>query len=243
MLYKRGFTFPLLRCLTSEEGEYVLREIHEGVCENHSGSRNLAAKALRQDYYWPTMKNDARELVRRCQKCQFFSKIPRRAPEDLNNLVSPWPFAQWGIDLIGPLPMGKGQVKYAVVAVDYFTKWAEAEPLATITEKRVTDFVWRSIICRFGVPHTIITDNGKQFDNANFCEFCSNLGIKVSYASPAHPQTNGQVEAVNKIIKQLLKTKLEKKKGRWAEDLPEVLWVYRTTHKTATGETPFALSF
>ena len=69
------------------------------------------------------------------------------------------------------------------------------------------------------------------------------MGIKVSYASPAHPQTNGQVEAVNKIIKQLLKTKLEKKKGRWAEDLPEVLWVYRTTHKTTTGETPFALSF
>ena len=84
-----------------------------------------------------------------------------------------------------------GQVKYAVVAVDYFTKWAEAEPLATITEKKVTDFVWRSIICRFGVPHTIITDNGKQFDNANFREFCSNLGIKVSYASPTHPQTNG----------------------------------------------------
>ena len=87
------------------------------------------------------MKKDARELVRRCQKCQFFSKISRRAPEDLNNLVSPWPFAQWGIDLIGPLPMGKGQVKYAVVAADYFTKWAEAEPLATIIEKRVTDFV------------------------------------------------------------------------------------------------------
>ena len=93
-------------------------------------------------------------------------------------------------------------------------------------------------MCRFGVPHTIITDNGKQFDNANFQKFCSNLGIKVSYASSAHPQTNGQVEAINKIIKQL-----EKKKGRWAEDLPEVLWAYRTTHKTATGETPFALSF
>ena len=180
VLYKRGFTFPLLRCLTLEEGEYVLREIHEGVCGNHSGPRSLAEKALRQGYYWPTMKDDARALVRRCQKCQFFSRIPRRAPEDLNSLISPWPFAQWGIDLIGPLPMGKGQVKYAVVAIDYFTKWAEAEPLATITEKRVTDFVWRSIVCRFGVPHTIITDNGKQFDNTNFWEFCSNLGIKVS---------------------------------------------------------------
>ena len=139
--------------------------------------------------------------------------------------------------------MDKGQVKYAIITVDYFTKWAEAEPLATITERRTTDFIWCSIVCRFGLPQCIVTDNGKQFDNANFREFCWNLSIQVVYASPAHPQTNGQVEAMNKIIKHLLKTRLEGRKGAWAEQLPEVLWAYRTTHKTSIGETPFSLTF
>ncbi|KAK1404554.1 hypothetical protein POM88_004159 [Heracleum sosnowskyi] len=70
----------------------------------------------------------------------------------------------WGIDLIGELPKAKGSVKYAVVAVDYFTKWAEAEPLATITAKKLIDFVYRAIVCRFGIPYKLISDNGKQFD-------------------------------------------------------------------------------
>ena len=161
MLYKRGFTLPLLQCLTAEEADYVLREIHEGICSNHFGSKNLAEQVLCQGYYWPTMKNDARELVRQCEKCQYFFRIPRRALENLNNLVGPWPFAQYGVDLIGPLPIGKGQVKYAIIAVDYFMKWVEAEPLTTITERRTTNFIWHSIICHFGIPHTIVIDNGK----------------------------------------------------------------------------------
>ena len=132
-------------------------------------------------------------------------------------MIGPWPFAQWGVDIIGPLPTGKGQVKYAIVAVDYFTKWVEAEPLAKITEKKTTDFIWKSIVCRFGVPNTIVTDNGPQFDNTRYIEFCQNLGIKNVYSSPHHPQANGQIEAINKIIKNHLKTKLGELKGAWAE--------------------------
>ncbi|MGV7994897.1 integrase catalytic domain-containing protein, partial [Mycobacterium kansasii] len=82
---------------------------------------------------------------------------------------------QWGIDIIGPLPTGKRQVKFAIVAVDYFTKWAEAEPVAKITEQKVIDFVWKNIICRFGVPRTIVSDNGRQFDNERFKGMCREL--------------------------------------------------------------------
>ncbi|CAL8174647.1 unnamed protein product [Prunus armeniaca] len=87
----------------------------------------------------------------------------------------------------GPMPEGKGQVKYVVVAVNYFTKWAEAEALATITAARIETFVWQNIVCRFGIPNAIVTDNGRQFDNAKFRQFCSNLKIKLCFASPAHP--------------------------------------------------------
>ena len=83
----------------------------------------------------------------------------------------------WGIDLIGELPKAKGGVKYAVVAVDYFTKWAEAEHLATITAKKLKDFVYRSIVCRFGIPYKLISDNGKQFDNKEMREFCDSQDI------------------------------------------------------------------
>ncbi|CAL8175330.1 unnamed protein product [Prunus armeniaca] len=178
-----------------------------------------------------------------CDKCQRFSNIPQLPAEPLTAMVIPWPFTQWGLDLIGPMPEGKGQVKYAAVAVDYFTKWAEAEALATITAARIETFVWQNIVCRFGIPNAIVTDNGRQFDNAKFRQFCSNLKIKLCFASPAHPQSNGQVEAVNKIIKKTLKTKLDQAKGCWPELLPEVLWAYRTTFRTSTGETPFSLSF
>ncbi|CAL8164130.1 unnamed protein product [Prunus armeniaca] len=83
-------------------------------------------------------------------------------------MASSLSFAQWGLDLIGPMPDGKGQIKYAIVAVDYFTKWAEVEALVTITTTRIETFVWQNIIHRFGIPHTIVTDNGQQFDNAKF---------------------------------------------------------------------------
>ncbi|XP_022156791.1 uncharacterized protein LOC111023625 [Momordica charantia] len=97
------------------------------------------------------------------------------------------------------------KVKYAVVAVDYFTKWAEAEALSTITEARVTNFIWTNVLCRFGIPNAIVTDNGRQFDNAKFKDFCRKLGISHLFSSPAQPKANGQVEAVNKIIKRGIK--------------------------------------
>ena len=144
---------------------------------------------------------------------------------------------------LGPLPIGKGQCKFIIIAVDYFTKWAEAEPLATITEQKIRNFVWRAIICRFSISRALVSDNGKQFDNAKFRDFCAELGIKNYYSSPAHPQSNGQAEVTIRTLKATLKTKLEDLKGKWVEYLPKVLWKHRTTSKSATQETPFTLAF
>ena len=242
-LYKRGFFTPFLKCIAGEDTEYVLREVHEGVCGNHIGARTLAGKVLRQGYYWPTMLKDATNLVRRCRICQEHAKISRLPAEPLTSVTSPWPFQQWGLDILGPLPISKGQCKFVIVAVDYFTKWAEAEPLSTITEQKIRNFVWRAVICRFGIPRALVSDNGKQFDNTKFRDFCAELGIKNYYSSPAHPQSNGQAEVTIRTLKAALKTKLEDLKGSWVEYLPEVLWAYRTTQKSATRETPFALAF
>ena len=134
-------------------------------------------------------------------------------------ISSPWPFARLGIDIIGPFPLGKKQLRFLIIAIGYFTKWVEAEPVAMITEAKITSFVWKDIICRFGVPCVIISNNGKQFNNPKFQKFCQDLGIKNHYSSPRHPQANGQIEVTNKSLLKIIKTQLE---GAWPEELPNI---------------------
>ena len=124
--------------------------------------------------------------------------------------------------------MGRGQVKFVVIAVDYFTKWTETEPLATITEKKGEGVVMKNILSRFGIPRALVSENGRQFDTPVFRQFCFSYGISNHYSSPKHPQTNGQAKVTNRTILQSIKTRLEKAKGLWVEELPTLLWAYRT---------------
>ena len=119
----------------------------------------------------------------------------------------------------------------------------EAEALATITEKNIRSFVWRCIICKFGIPRVLVSDNGKQFDNNAFRDFCSQLGIRNHYSSPAHSQANGQVEVTNRSLLKIIKTRFEGAKGIWPEELPSILWAYKTTTRTPMGKTPFQLTY
>ena len=129
------------------------------------------------------------------------------------------------------------------MAVDYFTKWAEAKALTNIRDMDVKKFVWKNIVTRFGVPDSLISDNGLQFDSKAFRAFCSDHDIKDRYSTPAYPQRNGQAEATNKAIMNGLKKRLDDAKGRSAEELPNVLWAYRTTPRRSIGETLFSLTY
>ncbi|KAK3031150.1 hypothetical protein RJ639_035148 [Escallonia herrerae] len=242
-LYKKSFSLPYLRCLRLSESIYALQEVHEGICGQHLGGRTLAQKILRQGYYWPTMQRDAIEFTRRWDKCQKFAPISHTPVVPLTSIVSPIPFAVWGMDLLGPFPMASGQRRFVIVAIEYFTKWTEAESLATITSAKCEDFFWKNVVCRFGVPRALVVDNGKQFHNKNFRTFCTNLSIDLRFTSVAHPQSNGQTENMNQSILQGLKKKLDEAKGAWVDELPKVLWAYRTTPHSVTGETPFLLCY
>ncbi|GKV24228.1 hypothetical protein SLEP1_g33863 [Rubroshorea leprosula] len=133
-------------------------------------------------------------------KCQFFAHLTHQPAEELTNLVAPWPFAQWGLDLLGPFIKGVGGITHLVVGVDYFTKWVEARPLSSLTSKKVEDFVFSSIICRYAIPNQIVADNGTQFNCSSFQDLCSSYGIKLQFTSVYHPESNGMVESVNKCI-------------------------------------------
>ena len=223
VLYKRGFSRQYLRCLSLEEADYVMREVHEGICGNHSRSRSLVHKLIRTGYYWPTMQKNAQTYVKACDKCQKFNNAIKQLMEVLTPMTTPWPFTQWGLDIISPFPIAMWQLKFLIVYIDYFTKWVEAEALATITEKNVRSFIWRNIVYRYEIPRVLVSDNGKQFDNNPFKDFCSQLGIKNHYSSPAHPQTNRQVEVTNRSLLEIIKIRLEGAKSVWLEKLPSVI--------------------
>ncbi|GKV11644.1 hypothetical protein SLEP1_g22884 [Rubroshorea leprosula] len=243
VLYKISFSLPFLQCLNPYEAEYALREVYEGVCGSHIGARTLAHKVLRQGYYWPNIYKDATHFVQRCLKCQFFAHLTHQPIEELTNLVAPWPFAQWGLDFLGPFVKGVGGVTHLIVGVDYFTKWVEGLALSSLTSKKVEDFVFSSIICRYGIPNQIVADNGTQFNCSSFRDFYSNYGIKLQFTSIYHPESNGMVEYVHKCILEGIKPRLEQHKAKWADELNNVLWAYRTTSRTTTGETPYHLAF
>ena len=122
VLYKRGFSRLYLRCLSHEEADYVMREVYEDICGNHSGAQSLVHKLIRAGYYWPTMLKDVQAYVKACDKCQRFSNFIRQPSEELTAMTAPWLFAQCGLDIIGPFLTGVKQLKFLVVGIDYFTK-------------------------------------------------------------------------------------------------------------------------
>ncbi|GKD66765.1 reverse transcriptase domain-containing protein, partial [Tanacetum coccineum] len=226
-----------------EEGKGLYAARQEVSCSMHSGPRSVLAKALRSGYYWPTMHMDARNLIRECSGCQVHHPMPRNPQEKLTPITSPCPFYKWGINIAGPFSKGPDKVKFLIVAMDYFTKWIEAKPVATITGAQVKKFVWDNIVCRFGLPGEIISDNGKQFRDNPFKDWCEKLCIRQCFASVKHPQANGLVERANISLGEGIRARLEEISKNWLEELSHVLWAHRTMIKTSNGETPFSLTY
>jgi hypothetical protein len=243
-LYKHGVYSPLLKCLSRTEGQELMKEIHAGLCGSHIGSRPLLGKVFRQGFYWPKAASDAAELVQKCENCQRCAKYQQQ-PSSLTQLIQPtWPLQRWGLDLLGPLPPAQGNLKYVVVGVEYFSKWIEAKPLATITSATVHKFFWQNIVCRFGVPKVITMDNETQFDAKTFKDFCDRIGTKIHFASVRHPESNGLVERANGIIMTgIMKLIFNHPRGKWPDELIKVVWSHSTTVSRSTGFTPFKLLF
>ena len=188
------------------------------------------------------MRQDAENYAKRCDRCQRYAPIPHMPYETLNPVTSPWLFGQWEMDIVSPLPVAAAQKKFLLMTTDYFSKWIEVEAYTNIKDKDVSKFVWKNIICRFRIPQVIIANNEPQFDNIAFRTFGLELNIKNLYSTSRYPQSNRQVEATNKTLFSVLKKRLEKAKGKWVDELPGVLWVYRVTPGQPTGTTHFALA-
>ncbi|MCO5606291.1 hypothetical protein L7F22_060478 [Adiantum nelumboides] len=152
-------------------------------------------------------------------------------------------FEKWGIDAIGPLPRAANGKLYILVAIDYMTRWVEAQSVARINEKTVSKFVYTNIFSRFGTPLEIIFDNGSRFRKGLLIEVCEELNIQHRHSTPYHPQLNGLVEKTNGIIGRIIKKMVQSKPKLWDIFLDGALWAYRTTYSDATQFTPFHLVY
>ncbi|GJX15958.1 reverse transcriptase domain-containing protein [Tanacetum coccineum] len=191
VLFKKGYLIPMLRC--------------------------VVRKAIRQGYYWPTMHEDAKKEVEKCDSCQIHAHVPRLPKTLLTSIMAPWPFYQWAMDILGPLPPARGGAKFVIVEIDYFTKWIEAKPLVKIT--------------------------GNELVNDPFKSWCGRFEIHQMNTTVAHPQANRLVERANRSLMEGIKTRLERVKAGWVDELPNVLWAHRTLIKQSNGETPFSLTY
>lgn len=200
---------------------------------SHTGHKDLTRKALRAGYFWPIMEK-AKILVRKCPNCQKHGRLIHAPAEDLGAMFAPCPFDKWGIDIVGKFPTAPGGKVFLIVAVNYISKWVEAEAVPRITEHIIRKFVWKNICCRYGVPRIRVSDNGTQFTGALMYEFCQDLKIEQRFVSVAHPQANGQVEETNRNLLEGIKARLAEAKGKWAEALDSMLWSYRTSTRTPT---------
>ena len=147
------------------------------------------------------------------------------------------------MDIIEPFPKAARNKRYLLVGTDYFTKWVKTKQLANIRDVDAKRFVWKNIVARFWILHTLILDNGLQFDNKAFRRYCCDLEITNRYSTLTYSQENGQAETVNKVIVGELKKRSDDAKGKLVEELPHVLCTYRTTPYRSTGETPFLTTY
>jgi transposase InsO family protein len=203
-LYKRAASGVLQRCVPIPQGSELLRDIHAGVCCHHVAPRTLVGNTFRQGFYWPTAVADASEIVRTCEGCQFYARKSNFFAHVLQTIPVTWPFAVWGLDIVGPLRKAPGGFTHLLIAIDKFSKWVEVRPITNLRAEQAVTF-FTDIIYLFGLPNSIIIDNGSQFTGRKFLEFCDKFHIRVDWAAVAHPQTNGQVERANDMILQGLK--------------------------------------
>ncbi|MCO5590711.1 hypothetical protein L7F22_044686 [Adiantum nelumboides] len=144
---------------------------------------------------------------------------------------------------MGPLPRTANGKLYILVAIDYMTRWVEAQSVAKVNEKTVSKFVYTHICCRFGTPLEIVSDNGPGFRRGLLTEVCEELKISHRHSTPYYPQSNGLVENANGIIAGIIRKMVESKPKRWDNFLDGAIWAYRTTYRDATQFTPFHLVY
>ncbi|GJZ59267.1 reverse transcriptase domain-containing protein [Tanacetum coccineum] len=228
-------------CVSGPETQTILDQCHYGPIGGHYGPNVTTKKVLDLGFYWPTIIKEAHTLVRLCEACQKTGNISKRDEMPLTNIQVCEIFYIWVINFMGPFPKSH-KFEYILFAVDYVSKWAEAQALLTNDAQVVFTFL-KKLFCRFRMPKALISDRGTHFCNKIIKRTMKRYGVNHRFSTSYHPQTSGQVENTNRALKRILEKTVNDNPAIWSRKLDNALWAFRTAYKTPTGTTPYKLIY
>ena len=221
---------------------HFLKLHHDSFFGGHVGVAKMTS-IMKLKYYWIGMSRDIRHYVLSCLTCQ-------EAKPTTGNLIppltlrqpSPGPFHTVFIDTVGPLPKSQGY-EHMVCVTDQYSRYIIAWPTVSIKAGTLAQRFYEKIICVYGTPKVLLSDNGTSLVSTLFEELCSMFGIKHTLSAAYHPQSQGQVERAQKSIVTLMRAFVNEKQTNWSQMLPSILWALNTTENQALGTSAFLLLF
>ena len=241
----------ILKCITDHKKLIVVpnhllqslcEHFHSNILSGHLGIGKTIRK-VRESFFWYGMDRYIKSFVKSCDTCQRFKSLNKTPHANLQLLKSGGTFQIFNIDVAGPLVTTRRGNRYILVAVDHFSKWVEALAVPNFTAETTANFVFNKIICKFGIPQTIITDQGINFESQLVQALCKLLGVKKIRSTPYHPQTNGQVERFNRTLKQMIACYTNDNHTDWDQFINPLCYAINTTVSETTGLSPFQIIF
>ena len=220
----------------------MFQMLHIDRTAGHLGREKTLSK-FKQHVYWPGMASDIADWIRECDLCARRKPGPGRARNPMGHVNVGLPFQRIAIDIMSPLTESHDGFLYIMVVQCYFSKWVEAYCLVNHTAQSVGDKLLSQWICRFGVPTTIHTDQGPEFDSKLFKHLCQELGSLKTRTLPFHPQSDGMVERQNRTILQMLSCYTNDCHDDWSDHLDFVMMAYRSSQHESTGCSPNRVIF
>jgi hypothetical protein len=222
----------------------ALEEFHFGVCGDHFSAKTTANVFLHAGYFWPSLHKDAHLLVRKCKSFKCFTGNKNLADLPLRPIELQVPFARWGMEFIGPVPLpsSTGHI-FILTSTYYFTNWVEEIALRNAMSQHVVEFVEHKSLSRFGTLAEILTDNGPAFMSDVMLHLDVTYGIQLFRSSTYYPQGNGLAGSTNKNLIQILKRTIKDNKSDCHTKINFTLWIDRITPKTTIGQSPYTMVY
>ena len=197
---------------------------------------------IKQRFYWPRLQEDTKLFVSRCPECQKRSGPPKKYHHSLVEWQASYPFHHLGINFMGPLPLSNGNKNILVIG-DHFTKWYEAKPLPDQTAATTANALVDHWISRFGCPHSLHSDQGRNFESKLFGLLMQLLEMDKTRTTPFHPQSNAVIKRMNETLQNMLAKCINEEQSNWSQQLPYVMMAYRSSVHESAGYTPQFLVF